>query len=71
LRRSGWQTRPDGRLEPNEQERATLMLMWELRDAGFTLRGVAAELNARGVPTRRGNRWYHELISLLLSRHPR
>jgi hypothetical protein len=44
-------------LEVNPAERETLMLMLELIVQDRTMSQVAAELNARGMRTRRGTEW--------------
>jgi hypothetical protein len=41
----------------------------DIRDGGATsLRAVAAEMNARGVLTRRGGRWHVSTVLNLLAR---
>jgi site-specific DNA recombinase len=61
---------PDGRtLLPVPSEVEALALMRQLADAGTTLRGIAAELDARGYPTK-GNaaRWSHVTVMKILAR---
>jgi hypothetical protein len=44
----------------------------EIREKGATgLRGIAAALNARGVPTARGRKWHRSTVSNLLAREQR
>lgn len=44
-------------------------VLGEARDQGITtLRGIATELNARGVLTRRGGRWHVSTVRNLLGR---
>jgi len=66
----GWRVGVNGRtLERHDAEQATLALLRELRAAGYTLRALAAELNQRGIPTRRNGHWSHEFVFQLLARH--
>jgi site-specific DNA recombinase len=59
----GFQLAVDGvHLEENPQEQEILHRIEELRAAGRTLREIAAELNRRGLPTRRGSAWRHEYV---------
>jgi site-specific DNA recombinase len=53
-------------LEPNAAEQEVLAKVRELRDAGYTLREIAGELNRRGYTTRRGSPWRHEYVSAIL-----
>lgn len=50
--------------EPTEQ--AILGKIQELRNAGFSLRAIANQLNADGVLTRRGSAWKFQYIDNLL-----
>jgi DNA invertase Pin-like site-specific DNA recombinase len=60
---------PNGKtLVPFEDEQRVLDLLYELREAGGTLRAVAAELNARAHRTRKGGVWYASYIWLQLRR---
>ncbi len=53
------------RLEPEPQEQRALLILSELRGAGFSLRQVAAELNRLGITTRKGSQWCHEYVHRL------
>ncbi len=53
----------DGRLVEVEEERPTLDRIRSLREAGMSLRDVAADLNAAGVPTRSGRPWNAQTIA--------
>jgi site-specific DNA recombinase len=53
--RYGYDLDPDGKsLVPNPSEQVTIATMRELRQAGYSLRRIAAELTAAGVPTKQG-----------------
>ena len=61
----------DGRVvERHDDEQATLALLRQLRESGYTLRKLAADLNQRGLRTRRNTCWTHQFIFELLVRHP-
>ncbi len=62
----GYNLNADGRtLDANPQEQTVLGILRELRHAGYTLRAIAAELNAQGFTTRRGSAWRHEYVARL------
>jgi len=54
-------------LEPDPHEQAVLAAIRELRSNRCTLRGIAAELNARGWRTRRASAWRLEHVARILS----
>lgn len=59
---------PEGRrvqTDPDEQE--TVRMARDLREAGLSLRRIAAELTEAGRKTKRGGRWQAETISCLLA----
>lgn len=56
-----------GRLEPHAGEQAILNTMRELRAAGLTTRAIAAELNRRGLTTRRGRAWHFQYVAQALT----
>ncbi len=63
----GFQLAADGqKLERNEAEQIVIAKIAELRQAGYTLRQIADELNAQGYATRRGSAWRHEYVAGLL-----
>jgi DNA invertase Pin-like site-specific DNA recombinase len=63
----GYTLAPDGqRLLPDAEEQATLTVIRGLRDARYSLRQVALELNARGLRTRSGASWRHEYVANLV-----
>lgn len=53
------------------QERATVARIIELRQAGCTLRGIAAQLAAEHHPTKRGGRWHASTVGQVLRREQR
>jgi len=64
----GARVAPDGlTLETEPSEAETLELVRELRVAGVSIRGIAAELNARWVPAR-GERWHPTTVARLIRR---
>jgi DNA invertase Pin-like site-specific DNA recombinase len=66
--RFGFDLADDGcTLIPNDSEQATIRLMHQLRNDGFTLRQIAAELTRRGIPTKEGlTTWKHSAIAYIL-----
>lgn len=68
--RFGYDLAEDGTsLVANEVEQNALGLIQKLRQSGLSLRGIAAELTARGVATkeRRGT-WTHSAVATILKR---
>ena len=55
-------------LEPDPQEQAVLTAIRDLRAKRCTLRGIAAELNARGLRTRRASAWRLEHVARIVGR---
>lgn len=70
----GFKLRADGKtLAPNQKERRALRLILECREAGYSLRDTAAELNRKGLATRNGQPWRFEYVRSALrtiERHP-
>ena len=70
----GFRVKKDGKtLIPNPRERKIIGLMLECREAGFSLRDIAAELNRKGFTTRAGQPWRFEYVRSALrtlERHP-
>jgi DNA invertase Pin-like site-specific DNA recombinase len=68
--RFGYDLSDDGRqLVANQLEQDAISLMQQLRQAGRTLREIAAELTSRGIPTKGGNgSWKHSAVAYILSR---
>jgi len=63
-------TRADdaGRLVADPDEARALALVDELRAGGLSIREIAAELTARGVPARGGGRWHATTVARALRR---
>ena len=59
------------RLVPEPSERAEVRRVLAQHRAGKTLRQIAADLNERGVPTRRGRPWSATHVDLILRREER
>jgi hypothetical protein len=53
---------------PVPEEQAVLGLVRDLRQAGESMRAIAAELTARGIPAKNGDTWKHSTIQRILSR---
>ncbi len=58
------------KLEPDAQEQVVLATIRDLRANRHTLRGIAAELNARGWRTRRATAWRLEHVARIVGRSP-
>jgi len=56
-------------LEPDPQEQTVLAAIRDLRARRCTLRGIAAELNARGWRTRRASAWRLEHVARIVGTH--
>jgi DNA invertase Pin-like site-specific DNA recombinase len=67
--RYGYDLGADGKsLVPNAREQEAIGLMLQWRNGGMTLRGIAAELNSIGVPTKEGGEWAFGSIARILRR---
>lgn len=68
--RFGFDLAADGvTLTPNPAEQSALGLMRHAREAGQTLRQIAAELTARAIPTKEGKpKWTHTAVAYILAR---
>jgi DNA invertase Pin-like site-specific DNA recombinase len=65
----GYDLAPDGKtLVPNQGEQAALALIVEWRRAGYTLRGIAAELDAMGIKAKGGKPWSMGSVARILAR---
>lgn len=66
----GYRLAADGvHLERHDAEAEALEIITELRRRGYSLRAIAAELEARGVPTKKGKtQWQPRVISRILKR---
>ncbi len=70
--RFGYDLADDGKtLVANAAEQQTIALIHELRASGYTLQGIAAELNQRGIPTKsQSGQWLHTAVNRILKRQP-
>ena len=50
----------------NAQEQETLVQIFAWRQAGWSLRKIAGELNRRGIPIKQGGRWHASTVRYLL-----
>jgi site-specific DNA recombinase len=68
--RYGYNLADDGKtLVANSAEQNAITTMVQLRNAGQTLRKIAAELTQRGIPTKEsGNAWSYAAVRRILNR---
>jgi DNA invertase Pin-like site-specific DNA recombinase len=67
--RFGFDLAADGKtLVPNKLEQTAIRLIRQLREAGESLRAIAAKLNARGIKTKEGRPWIHTSVQGILTR---
>ena len=66
----GFDLADDGKtLNANDDEQAVIRLVRELHQQGVSLRKIAADLTARGIPTKEGTpEWKHTTIARLLEK---
>lgn len=64
----GYAADADGRLVPVADEQAVLVRIEECRQAGLSLRAIAAILNDESVSTKKGTKWYASTIRSVLNR---
>lgn len=63
----GYRLAADGRqIEPEAAEQAILAVVRDCRQAGFSQRAIADELNRQGFSTRSGVRWQHQYVANVL-----
>lgn len=55
------------RLIPNSDELAILDTMRQMKMAGISLRGIASDLNKKGIQPKRGVQWYASSVKKMLS----
>jgi DNA invertase Pin-like site-specific DNA recombinase len=55
-------------LAPVDDQAPIIARIQALRAAGLTLRAIAGELNAQGIPTQRGGRWSPQTVANILGR---
>jgi DNA invertase Pin-like site-specific DNA recombinase len=68
--RFGFDLADDGKtLVPNPVEQNAIALMTQLREAGYTLRQIAAALTQENIPTKEGGiNWTHTAVARILQR---
>ena len=65
----GYSLADDGRtLVVSDQEQEAITLALDLKSKGYTASGIAAELNYRGIATKKGKIWTHKQVIRLLAR---
>jgi len=65
----GFDLAANGRmLTANAAEQEAIGLMRELRTRGLSYRSIATELDATGIPAKKGNRWIHTTVRSILTR---
>jgi DNA invertase Pin-like site-specific DNA recombinase len=57
----------DKALVLHEEEAAAIALIKALRDKGMSLRAIVRQLEADGVPSKRGARWHPTTVARLLA----
>ena len=55
------------RLTDNEQEQGIINKMRELRDNGFSLRGIAEHLNSNGIESKQGKQWHASSVRYVIN----
>lgn len=65
----GYRTAEDGRLVPSATEQAVIALVRKARGEGFTVREITAQLEAKGVVSRRGKPLAVAAVGELVVRH--
>lgn len=66
--RFGFKATPDGHVVEDEGEKKTISRVLELRSNGSSIRTIASQLQAEGIPCR-GQRWHPTTIARLLAQH--
>ena len=63
----GYRVSTDGiHLEANPDEQAVIQIIIELRQAGYSTRAIASEMNAQGYRTRRGTEWKFQYVASII-----
>ena len=58
----------NGRVEKNEEEQEIIRVIKQLKSNGFSLRGIAKELNKRLIPTKNNGIWHANTVRKILGR---
>jgi DNA invertase Pin-like site-specific DNA recombinase len=64
----GYNVRKDGRLTKNPREQRSICLICGFREKGHSLRSIAAELDQRGVKSKKGRNWNAMSVKAVLDR---
>lgn len=65
----GWNLTSDGvQLVANDTEQAVIHEMQNLRQAGFSFRKIADELNRQGIKAKQGGKWVHTSVKTILAK---
>jgi DNA invertase Pin-like site-specific DNA recombinase len=65
----GYSLAPDGKtLVESGEEQEAIALALDLRSQAYSASGIAAELNRRGIRTKKGSTWTHKQVTRLLAR---
>lgn len=56
------------KIVPNDDEQEAIQLIQSLRDKGYSLRAIAAELDAEAIPAKKGGRWNPMTVRNILNR---
>jgi len=59
----------DGRPAKDEERYPGLVALVELKERGLSLQAIADELNARGVPTKKGGPWMKQTVAKTYERY--
>ncbi|RKX81679.1 MAG: hypothetical protein DRP58_11550 [Spirochaetes bacterium] len=57
-----------GKLEKNEEEQEIIRVIKQLKSSGFSIRGIAGELNKRLIPTKNNGIWHANMVRKILAR---
>jgi len=60
--------RDGDRLVPDPNELRIVSLVMDLHARGLSFRAIARTLNDRGIPSKRGKQWSHEMVRRLVAR---
>lgn len=65
----GYTLADDGvKLIPDDVQQEAIQIIKALREDGMSFREIAAELNARNVPTQKGKPWIHTAVARIVKR---
>ena len=58
----------NGKLEKNEEGQEVIRVIKQLKSSGFSIRGIAGELNKRLIPTKNNGIWHANTVRKILAR---